>query len=158
MFRRCFQLVLTVLSIVFITSFVSQMIVTAHLPSAYDPGVSIQTAFKTSKKPLLIEFYSDTCTTCRRMAPLIHDLYNDHYQQDLTLVMLDVNNPANYEVSQLFGLKELPGIYVFDFKHMKKHMVASEHFRSKESVRAELDRILKQRVASHPNQTTAAES
>lgn len=130
MFKKSFLMVMTVLALVFASSFTSQMIATSTLPSSYDPGLPIDKAFKTSKTPLLIEFYSDTCGTCQKVSPMIHHLANATYKDRLTLVMLDVDDSQNYDIAKLFGVDELPSIYVFDFKHMKKHKIDPTSFAS----------------------------
>ena len=138
-------MVAMIFTVVFASAFTSRIIEARNLPSFYDPGLKIDEAFKTSKTPLFIEFYSDECTTCRRMAPMVHELMTDPkhgFTQKLTLVMIDVADPESTPVAQLFGVDELPGLYVFDFKHMKKHQITSEHFLKQTDIEAELNRIL----------------
>ena len=141
MFKRSFLMVATVLLLVFASAFTGQMMATRNLPSSYDPGLSIEEAFQTSKTPLLVEFYSDTCTTCQRIAPIVHELEGE-YKDRLTLVMVDVGNPDNQQVAKLFGVDELPGLFVFDFKHMKKYQVDPKDFTSKGTLQQALDEIL----------------
>lgn len=144
MFKRSFLLVVIIVLMVFASAFASQMWMTKDLPSAYDPGLSIDTAFKTSKAPLLIEFYSDSCGTCKRLTPVIHELEDGPYKNRLTLVMLDVSEPSNQGIAQLFGVDALPGVYVFDHHHMKKHQIKPEAFVSKQSLQQALDEALVQ--------------
>lgn len=139
MFKRSFLLVSLIVLMVFASAFASQMWITKDLPSAYDPGLSIDAAFKTSKTPLLVEFYSDSCGTCKRLAPIIHELQEGPYKNKLTLVMLDVSEPSNQGIAQLFGVDSLPGLYVFDHRHMKKQQIPAEAFISHQSLRSALD-------------------
>jgi thiol-disulfide isomerase/thioredoxin len=120
MFKKSLFLVLGCLLLVIIPAFASRYLSLKQLPSAYDPGISVETAFKTSKVPLLIEFYSDACTTCRKVTPVLHRVV-DTVKGQVTLVMVDVTNPENQSVAQLFGVRSIPDVYVFDFKKMKKH-------------------------------------
>lgn len=142
MFKRSFLLVSLIVLMVFASAFASQMWITKDLPSAYDPGLSIDKAFKTSKVPLLVEFYSDSCGTCKRLTPVIHELQEGPYKNKLTLVMLDVSEPSNQGIAQLFGVDALPGLYIFDHQHMKKHQIPAEAFASHQSLRAALDGAL----------------
>ncbi|MEM0951824.1 MAG: thioredoxin family protein [Cyanobacteria bacterium P01_H01_bin.74] len=143
MLKRSLIMVLSVVSVIFLSSFVTQLWLNRNVPSSYDPGIPIQEAFKTSKTPILVEFYSDTCSTCRRLTPVIHSLYEGRYHNRLTLVMMDVTDPDNRDIAQLFGVNVLPGIYIFDHKRMKKHAIPPEAFRSEATLTAEMDRILK---------------
>jgi thiol:disulfide interchange protein len=142
MFKRSFVLTLLILLIVFLSAFASQWWKTRELPSSYDPGLSIESAFKTSKVPILVEFYSDNCSTCKQLTPLIHTLYEDQYKNRLTLVMLDVSEPDNQDIARLFGVDALPGVYVFDAHHMKKYPIQPENFISKQRLQHALDKAL----------------
>lgn len=142
MFKKSLLLVLMVVTLVFASSFASQMMLSKDLPSSFDPGLQIDEAFKTSQVPLLIEFYSDTCTTCKRVAPMIHTLAGETYKDKLTLVMLDMDDPANLDIARLFGVDTLPGIYVFNFKKMKKHQIDSETFLSEKTLAKAIDDVL----------------
>lgn len=144
MFKRSFLLVLMIVSLVFASAFASQLWMTRALPSSYDPGLSIEKAFKTSKVPLLVEFYSDTCGTCKQLTPVIHELQDGPYKDRLTLVMLDVTEPANQDIAKLFGVDALPGVFVFDHHHMKKYPIKAENFVSKGTLQQAIDEALSQ--------------
>jgi len=147
MFKKSVFLCLLIIAMVFVSSFASQWMASSSLPSSYDPGLRIDKAFKSAKTPLLIEFYSDVCGTCQRMAPIVHDLMQNEYPQKLTLVMMDVNDPENLQIAKLFGVNELPSIFVFDFKHMKKHQIDSKYFSTKGTLTNAIDQAL---VAAKP--------
>ena len=134
MFKKSLLMVALVMTVVFASAFTSQMIQTRGLPSSYDPGLSIDDAFKTSKVPVFIEFYTDTCSTCRKVSPWVHELVKEKYKDQLTLVMVDVEYPENQQVAQLFGVEELPAMYVFDFE--------SRYFDSKDGIDQALHHIL----------------
>lgn len=120
MFRRSFTMVLGVIACVVLVTGTSQWMAAGQLPSAYDPGIELQEAFKTSEKPLLIEFYTDDCGGCQQITPLLHGLYKDAFADKLTLVMIDANNPRNGMYMELFNVDYVPNIYVFHHKKMKK--------------------------------------
>ncbi len=153
MFKRSFFLVTLILSLVFASAFASQLWMTKDLPSSYDPGLSIEKAFKSSKVPLLVEFYSDTCGTCKKLTPIIHELETGPYKDRLTLVMLDVGEPSNQQIAQLFGVDSLPGVFVFDQHHMKKHAIKPENFVSKGTLQLALDQALSETMKQGPAQT-----
>ena len=122
MFKRSFWVVMSLIGLSFIAGTIVNWISSGQLPSAYDPGVSIETAMQTSKKPLLVEFYADNCSTCRTVTPWVHDYLNSA-PDEWTLVMLDMENPDHLAIAQLFGVETLPGLYMFDPKRMRKATV-----------------------------------
>ncbi len=142
MFKKSLLMVLLVFGLVFTSAFASQLWITKDLPSSYDPGTSLDTAFKSAKTPLLIEFYSDGCGSCQKLAPVIHKLSTDRYGKALTLVMLDVTDPANREVAQLFGVDALPALYIFDTHKMKKQIIKPESFMTQGTLEGSLDHAL----------------
>jgi thioredoxin-like negative regulator of GroEL len=139
MFKRSLLLVALIFLVVFTSAFTSQMMITKDLPSSFDSGLTIEQAFKTSQVPLLVEFYSDDCGTCRKLTPVLHEMKDKRYHGQLTMVMLDVTDPANAEIAKLFGVDSLPGLFVFDHKHMKKHPIAADDFASPEKLQHALD-------------------
>lgn len=142
MFKRSFVLVAMIVLLVFTSAFASQLWMTKDLPSSYDTGLTIEKAFKTSNVPLLVEFYSDSCNTCKRMAPILHDLNENRYQGRVTMVMMDVTDPANRDIAQLFGVDALPALYIFDHKHMKKYVIPAESFVSQQKLEQAIDQFL----------------
>ncbi len=95
------------------------------LPSSYDPHISMQKAFQTSKEPLLIEFYSDTCGRCKYETPFVYKA-SQKFKDKLTFVMVDVNDPKQSQVADIFGITYIPDLYIFDFKHMIKASVPTD--------------------------------
>ncbi len=151
MFKRSLLMVALIFTVVFASAFTTQMVLTSTLPSSFDKGLTIEKAFKTSKVPLLVEFYSDTCDTCKRLAPSIHDLHETAYPNRLTVVMMDVEDPANREIAQLFGVDSLPGLYVFDHHRMKKHQIKPEDFASKGTLQQAIDEALSKTLLRTPD-------
>ncbi len=150
MFKRSFFLVATLALMVFVSAFASQLWITKDLPSAYDPGLPIDKAFKTSQVPILVEFYSDSCGTCKRLSPIIHELQTGPFKDRLTLVMLDVTEPANQDIARLFGVDSLPGLFVFDHHHMKKYQIKPEDFVSKGTLQQAIDEALTKTLMRSP--------
>lgn len=142
MFKRSLLLVSAIIALVFTSAFASQLWITKDLPSSYDTGLTIEKAFKTSKEPLLIEFYSDSCGACRRVAPVVHQLSETRYKNRLTTVMMDVDDPDTRSIAELFGVNTLPALYIFDHHHMKKHAIPIESFVSTELLTKTIDELL----------------
>lgn len=155
MFKRSFGMVFLIVALVFTSAFVTQMTLTKDLPSSFDKGLTIEQAFKTSKVPLLIEFYTDTCGTCKKVTPVIHDLHQTHYKDRLTVVMMDVADPAVQEVARLFGVDSLPAVYVFDHHRMKKHEIKSFDLISKAKIQQALDVVLA-KLSTKPETVSSA--
>jgi thiol-disulfide isomerase/thioredoxin len=89
-------------------------------PSYYDPGLSLPKAAEQSEKPLLVEFYQDSCASCRTLTPALHQVYEQRFKAKATLVMVNVDRPENEMFLTLFGVKTLPALFVFEPKRMKK--------------------------------------
>lgn len=47
-----------------------------------------------SEKPVLVEFYSDTCIPCKQMSPVLGDIEDD-YEEQLKVVKVNVNFDAD---------------------------------------------------------------
>lgn len=142
MFKQSIWMVLAVVLVVFVSTSWTQWKALGELPSAYDPGVRIQEAFQTAETPLLVEFYSDDCGSCRQATPVLHGVYNSEFKDKLTLVMLDVNEPDAAQVGQLFGVESIPAVYVFNPKVMHKEMVPLTAFESEGALKAGLKQAL----------------
>ena len=141
MFRKSLLLVAAILTLVIGSGLTSQLYIAQGLPSAYDSGLTLDKAFKTAKTPLLIEFYTDSCGTCRKVTPLVHETAKG-FKDRLTMVMVNLEDPENDGIAQLFGVTELPGVYVFDFKHMKKHQIPLKDLASQGRLEVALNRVI----------------
>ena len=137
MYRKSFFIVLLALMVMGLlatgTRYVMAIPGVTGLPSSYDPKIPMMEAMQTSTKPLLIEFYSDTCGTCQVVTPWTYKL-KDRFANDLTFVMVDVNDPQNAQVSQIFGIEYIPAIFVFDAKHMAKAQVSTSAYANSEAL------------------------
>lgn len=47
-----------------------------------------------SEKPVLVEFYSDSCIPCKQMSPILGDIEDD-YEEQLKVVKVNVNFDAD---------------------------------------------------------------
>lgn len=141
MFKKSALLLSLIFLTVFGASFLQEWRTVQHLPSRYDSGLTIEKAFQTSKQPLLIEFYSDQCQTCQRVTPTVHEAYQ-RLKSNVTLVMVDTDDPANGPILQLFGVKNIPDLYVFDFKRMKKHGIDLQTLKSPQTFIAAVHKAL----------------
>lgn len=142
MYRQALWISGLLIGLVFVSSFFGQLQVAGKLPSAYDPGLAVETAFKTSNKPLLIEFYTDSCSACQAITPFIHRVYKNDYADKLTLIMVDVDNPKNQGVAQLFGITSVPALYVFDHKHMKKEAIEYKALQSPPTIKTAIQQAV----------------
>jgi thioredoxin-like negative regulator of GroEL len=113
------------------------------MPSSYDPKISVDEAVNTSPYPLLIEFYTDPCGTCKIVTPWVHKLHEEKYKDKLTFVMVDVNKPENGQFAQIFGIQYVPAIFVFDFKNMSKAQVDIKSYGSKENLDKAISKAMK---------------
>lgn len=153
MYKRSLWISIIFIGVVFASSFFGQMMVAGQLPSAYDPGLAVEDAFKTSEKPLLIEFYTDTCSACKGITPLVHRVYENNFDEQLTLVMVDVDNPKNRGIAQLFAIDSVPALFVFDHKNMKKEAIPYDELHSPPTIKTAIILALnniKTRIKTEP--------
>jgi thioredoxin-like negative regulator of GroEL len=106
----------------------------AVLPSSYDSGLSLEQAVSSSKGPVLIEFYQDECQQCRQLAPVLYQLHESRFKKaspvPIPLVMLNIDRPQNKPFLSLFGVTQVPALFVFNPKQMKKQPVPLAQVRS----------------------------
>jgi thiol-disulfide isomerase/thioredoxin len=146
MFKKSLFLAISILLLVFGSALAGQLWITNSLPSRFDNGVGIGQAMKTSKVPLLVEFYSDTCGSCQRVAPWIHTLSESTFKDRLTPVMLNVDDPEVMSIAKLFGVQNLPAVFVFDTHHgrMKKYPITPEQMVSETELKKSLETVVRQ--------------
>lgn len=63
-----------------------------------------------SEKPVLVEFYSDTCIPCKQMSPVLGDIEDD-YEERLKVVKVNVNFDA--ELAADYSVMASPTILFF---------------------------------------------
>jgi thiol-disulfide isomerase/thioredoxin len=147
MYKRSFLTVATTLAVVGLLClsgrYMSALAGWGAAPSSYDPQISVQEAVKTSQTPLLIEFYTDACGTCQMLTPWVHTL-GKKYKNDVTLVMVNLDDPNRNSVAEIFNVQYVPSLFVFDFKHMAKAQVDPKLYGSKKQLEQGLQAAIAQ--------------
>ena len=111
-------------------------------PSKFDPGITLEEATKSSDKPLLIEFYSDSCGSCRQITPVV-DRVKNKFKDDLQFIMVDVYDDKQQFLVDLFGIDTIPTVFVFDFKKMKKIQVSPRALYTELDLEEDINKSLK---------------
>lgn len=71
-----------------------------------------------SKKPVLVEFYSDSCIPCKQMSPILGDI-EEIYEKELKVVKVNVNFDA--ELAADYQVMASPTILLFrDGREVKR--------------------------------------
>ncbi len=65
------------------------------------------------RKPTLLEFYADWCTTCQEMAPIINSLESE-YAEKINLVMLNIDDPQWQEIIEKYRVTGVPQFTFLD--------------------------------------------
>jgi len=141
-FGSAFTMALAVIALVFGVSFATQWTLSGKLPSAYDPGVSLEDAVKTSDKPILIEFYSDTCATCQAVTPIVHRTVGQHFKEAVTVVMVDTEDPKAAQTVEMFGVTAIPALFVLDTHTVKKTTIPFDSYGNPPALKAEIAKAL----------------
>jgi thiol-disulfide isomerase/thioredoxin len=68
-------------------------------------------------RPTLVEFYADWCEACRAMAPAMLNLER-HYNNDLDVVLLNVDNPRWQPEIDRYEVNGIPQLNAFDSSGM----------------------------------------
>jgi len=96
-----------------------------RLPSSYDAGKPLmQVAEEANGKPLLVEFYTDRCVRCNKIVPLVHSFAKTRIANDcVSLALVNAETAENKLFTDLFAVKEVPALFIFNPKKMKKTVV-----------------------------------
>ncbi|MFN8614435.1 MAG: thioredoxin domain-containing protein [Vampirovibrionales bacterium] len=143
MFQRGLIMVLAVVSVVFGISFLTQWALSSRLPSSYDSGLSLQEAVQTSTKPLLIEFYTDTCTTCQGVTPIVHRSVQQHFKDQVTMVMVDTDSPDMAETVEMFGVSAIPALYLLTVNPVNKQEIPFDTLANPLALKRAIEQALK---------------
>ena len=90
-------------------------------------------------RPVVLEYSSKTCTTCRQMKPVIEQLKKD-FKGRVDFVVVDVESARAASLMQKYPAQYLPSFYV-----LESESVVVEHFEGAQSLpmfRAMLHRML----------------
>jgi len=63
-----------------------------------------------STLPVLVEFYSDSCVACKRLAPILGDL-EDSYEGKISVVKVNTN--YDHELSGMYDIMSNPTLILF---------------------------------------------
>jgi thiol:disulfide interchange protein len=66
--------------------------------------------------PALVEFYSEDCPICRRMAPLMEGIKSQCHGNMVDVLQIDVTKPENKHFVKKFRLLGMPTFVFFDKK------------------------------------------
>lgn len=61
-----------------------------------------------SEKPVLLDFYADWCNPCRMVAPLVHEIAEEHPEY----VVGKINVDTEAELAARFGIVSIPTLVV----------------------------------------------
>ena len=139
--KSFFLIVLALITVGLLASTGRFMPVLVKVPSTYDPKITVEQAIQTSNTPLLIEFYTDNCHTCQQITPWLANMKHE-FDHQVTFVMVDINDPAQQQVAELFGVSYVPAIYVFDFKRMHKIQVSFEAYATPNRLKAGIQKAI----------------
>ena len=71
---------------------------------------TFDTEVKSSKVPVLVDFWAEWCGPCRTVAPILEELSTE-FEGRLKVVKLDVEN--NQGVAQTYNIRGIPALLLF---------------------------------------------
>ncbi|MCX5921017.1 MAG: protein disulfide isomerase family protein [Candidatus Melainabacteria bacterium] len=97
----------------------------SRLPSSYDSGKPLmQVAEEANGKPLLVEFYTDRCVRCNKLVPMVHEFAKMQVASGcVSLALVNAETAENKLFTDLFAVKVVPALFIFNPKKMKKTVV-----------------------------------
>ena len=72
-----------------------------------------------NKKPTILEFYADWCTTCQGMSPIMNSLKQE-YREKINVVMLNIDDPQWQDIVTKY---QVTGVPQFTFLDRDRHTV-----------------------------------
>ena len=81
---------------------------------------SFDEALRTNGKPIVVDFMTDWCPYCKRLAPIIEEIAREHADE---IEVYTVNIDDQPGLSDQYGIMIVPTVYVFLNGEIKGHAV-----------------------------------
>lgn len=108
-------------------------------PSQPGAGSGPGSTIETSGKPMMVEFYTDTCGVCIEMRPVIEKVVKE-YESTVEVRFYNVaNDQEGIELANRFGVQAVPTFIFFDSKGEAVSMKVGSM--PEEALRQELDAL-----------------
>lgn len=109
-------------------------------PSDYDIGLTYDKA-SAQDKPVVAVFYADWCTYCVKFMPKL-DKVRNIYRDDISVVLVDVENPKNQAIVKEYKISAFPTVYIIDPKYDYRAHIDSPYLNSVESLGNEVQKYV----------------
>jgi len=73
-------------------------------------GVDFESEVLGSKEPVLVDFFTDGCSPCKMMAPVLQEIERESNGQ---LKVIKVDAAAEAELAASYGVRAVPAFYAF---------------------------------------------
>ena len=90
-----------------------------------------------SEKPVIVDFYSDSCVACKKLAPVLGDIEDD-YEESVSVYKVNTNFDA--ELAEKYEVTANPTLLFIKDGAVKKKTLG---FKSKESIQAIIEEHFK---------------
>ena len=67
-------------------------------------------ALKTSGKPVVVDFATDWCPYCKRLAPIIEEVAGEHADE---IEVYYVNTDEHQDIAEKYNIMTVPSVFVF---------------------------------------------
>ena len=76
-----------------------------------------------SEKPVLVDFWAEWCAPCRKVAPILEEIYAEHSDK-LEIVKLDTD--SNPSTAQQYGIVSIPTMNVYVKGQVVKTIIGAQ--------------------------------
>ena len=73
-------------------------------------GAEFESQVLSSKEPVLVDFYTDTCNPCRMMAPVLQEMETEAKGQ---FKVVKINAATEMQLAAQFRVNSVPAFFVF---------------------------------------------
>jgi len=84
-------------------------------------GNNFDATISGADKPVIVDFYADWCGPCKRIAPVIAELANQHDE----IIFCKVNVDDNQDIAARYSIQSIPAFIAFKDGKLHKTMVGA---------------------------------
>ena len=97
---------------------------------------------------VVVDFYSNSCPPCRRLAPVMENLNGEfHNNASVKFVKVNVANQGNYPLAMQYNITSIPTILFFLNGELEATMNGFAEYETEKNIRAKVNELIEQLVS-----------